>query len=145
MFLLSFSSEGRLDRLSFMFTSTVISFSLPLMNFLLIRCIYPFVVKKTFFMSAAVAKAAAYSVLGLNLVIDLAALWILVMLTVRRLHDIGLSGKFVFFWLVLCANFLYSVSAGGLYMVASSIAYVIVSLAFCFWPGEEGDNEYGKR
>lgn len=144
MFSPSFSSEGRLNRLSFMFTSTVISFSLPLMNFLLIRCIYPFVVKKTFFMSAAVAKAAAYSVLGLNLVFDLVALWILVMLTVRRLHDIGLSGKFVFFWLILCANLLYSVSTGGLYMVASSIAYMIVSLAFCFWPSEEGDNKYGK-
>lgn len=95
-------------------------------------------------MSAAVAKAAAYSVLSLNFIIDLVALWVLVMLTIRRLHDIGFSGKFVFFWLVLCANLLYSVSTGGLYMVASSIAYMIVSLAFCFWPGEEGDNEYGK-
>lgn len=89
-------------------------------------------------LSVSLGAAAAAWVIGL--VGGAAAVWLLLRVLVLRLHDLGLSGHWL--WLLVLFGLLMAVPLPGM-KVAVNILLSALSLLLCLWPGQMRANEHG--
>jgi uncharacterized membrane protein YhaH (DUF805 family) len=82
-----------------------------------------------------------------GIILGLIALWGGIALSVKRLHDLDMSG-WHYAWMVVLPGILNAIGNLG-HMLAVSIVALVFSLAVWiylqFWPGTDGMNRYGYR
>lgn len=89
-------------------------------------------------LSVSLGAVAAAWVIGL--VGGAASVWLLLRVLVLRLHDLGLSGHWL--WLLVLLGLLMAVPLPGMKM-AVNILISLLSLLLCLWPGQARENEHG--
>lgn len=89
-------------------------------------------------LSVSLGAVAAAWVIGL--VGGAASVWLLLRVLVLRLHDLGLSGHWL--WLLVLLGMLMAVPLPGMKM-AVNILISLLSLLLCLWPGRARENEHG--
>ncbi len=137
---------GRLNRLRF-FGLVVLSVVIW-MSFLLLLFVLGLMLAA---MGGAGTDAGIFTVLGIGILLMLIPLyvlfiWIQVCLAVKRLHDLNQSGL----WVLALLG--YSFASGTVLgfigeedtlMALLSIPNLVFGAWLLFWPGTEGDNQYG--
>jgi uncharacterized membrane protein YhaH (DUF805 family) len=82
-----------------------------------------------------------------SLIVGALAIWGGLALTVKRLHDLDMSG-WHYLWMGLLPALVNGVGR-GMHSLPITIAGVVLSLVFglflLFWPGTDGSNAYGYR
>lgn len=75
-------------------------------------------------------------------VLGLAVLWLSIRVTVLRLHDVNLSGKWMLAIWILPA-FIAGIIRSPALMTAAAILSWLAFFALLLWPGSSGENDYG--
>jgi uncharacterized membrane protein YhaH (DUF805 family) len=129
-----FSFQGRSGRLAYLgfgaFCALIISFALLL-------------IYGAFVFLPALALLVAMPVFLALIVASLAV-------TVRRLHDIGITGWWVLGLCVLCflqdisVMYIFGGDMGFFVIGAASILHYLAIAALLIWPGTKGPNKYGE-
>ncbi|PHV11115.1 DUF805 domain-containing protein [Chitinimonas sp. BJB300] len=122
---LGFSYEGRINRMRYM-TYSVLIYA-PILGLLLVSTIVEGLIGGTL--------AIAIGIIGTILLG-----WLVLRTMALRLHDLGLSGK----WLWLLPTSLLMLLTGS--PIAAAILGLLIgfaTLVLCVWPGQRSDNLYG--
>lgn len=125
-----FSFEGRLWRLAFFIRNLYLSIA---MGVLIIASIP--------FFSHGHAALWWFGIAYLAVAMAACAVSF-VSLTVRRLHDLGLSGYHAI-WVAATQILSTALSYGSDAAVLASLPFTLVGLWLLFWPGQKADNRYG--
>jgi uncharacterized membrane protein YhaH (DUF805 family) len=124
--------SGRLGRLAYLGYSLLLGLLLALIALIMIWPAYGTPNQNTIF-------ALAFVILGLI------AFWGGLALTVKRLHDLDMSG-WHYLWISLAPSFINGVGRAmhslPVAIFGSALA-LIFALFLLFWPGTDGSNNYG--
>lgn len=134
---------GRLNRIRYFGYNVLI-------GVILMLCFIAFFFLTLLGMSDISGLAGIGTALLLVIPLFLVVIWVKICLIVKRLHDLNQSG-----WWILALLALYGLSFGGWwYLSDMGDSMEIVALVFnlpitgmtlwlLFWPGTDGDNQYG--
>lgn len=124
---------GRIGRLRYLVYGCLGVFLVGLVGALLLMM--------TGFSAAKFSTSGAPGLLLGAVVLGLAILWMSIRVTVLRLHDVNLSGK----WLLLSIlpGFIAGITHSPALMTFATLLSWLVFLVLLVWPGSSSDNDYG--